>query len=62
MNNYPGKSRAELDKDYEELKRKVEEDMKVWSRPPNRRPKMDATDGFALGFLLGAFLIYVIIK
>jgi hypothetical protein len=60
MTQLPGKSRAELDKDYEELMRKVEEDIKVWNHPP-RWAKADFSDGVALGFIICA-LGYGLIK
>lgn len=57
----PGKTRAQLDRDYEELQAKVADDMRVLGAYQKRNQKMGRADWFVLGFLIGAAVMTIII-
>lgn len=60
MSNIPGKTRAELDKDCEELRKQVEADLRIWAKSPSRRRGPDRAECVLIGLAVGCLLMFLI--
>jgi hypothetical protein len=56
----PGKTRAELDRELKEIRRQVDEDLKIWSKPPHRIKGPDKAECVLIGLALGCLLMFLI--